>query len=477
MGRGIGQRVVLGGHGPDGARRVAWRLVSAGALVLLIGTVGGCLTVFDRNNSNIDDDASQQTPDDDVASRGDSADFDLGPDARTPWDSTDTPDFLAGDIDVVSSDLLGPDVQVECTQDQDCDDGIDCTQDLCNQQGVCGNLPNDAACGAPSACVSFTCLPAIGCQEVQSAGVCDDGDPCTSGDVCSGGVCQGTPGWTAQCNYAQAPNVGTCQPGVLSETTKAEALAVVNEFRVLSGLEPVPYLSEGDVQTQAAALMMAANASLSHTPPNSWFCWTQNGYDGANSGNLHIMGSSAPTDAFHPIEALSGFLIDDGVPSLGHRRWVLDPFLPGISYGSVHGTALEATSYPYVSASALKVIYSYDAEIDDTALEYVAYPVNDYPSNYFQNDWYMSFSALVDPTDRWSNMNVSFASATITVTGPNNTNMAVSAVSWNNDGMGVPNHLQWKVAGVQDLVKYTVRIQNVKNGASTLNYEYWFRLE
>lgn len=477
MGKGMGGTVVSETKGPWSPGRRLGQLALPALLAVTSLTFGGCLRLLDPDGNNSSDDSTRQRPDDDLATGLDSSDSDLGMDAVAPSDTAANSETVDGDADVSSLDLSGSDLQPQCTGNLECDDGIDCTQDLCDPQGLCSNVPNDASCGNSTTCVLFSCQPTIGCQQQEVVGPCDDGDPCTAQDSCSGGTCQGTPAWTAQCNYTQAPNVATCQPGSLSEATKAEALDLVNEFRQLSGLEPVPYLGEGDVQTQAAALMMAANASLNHTPPNSWFCWTQAGYDGAYSGNLFIWGSSVPADPLPPIEALLGFLIDDGVPSLGHRRWVLDPFLPGISFGSVHGTALEDTAYPYVSASALKVIYSYDADIATSALEYIAYPVNDYPSAYFQNDWYLSFSALVDPTDRWSNNSVSYASATIKVIGPNNANMAVSSISWNNDGMGVPNHLQWKVANLKDGVTYTVKIENVKNGAQTLNYEYWFRLE
>lgn len=462
------------GNGVRQSGRPLGHLLIVACMLFVATTVGACLKSSHSDGIH-DDDLAQPGTDSSTLADGRSVD------SVGEWDAQDSSDAVdretsAADAEV-STDALGPDVQVQCTGNLQCDDGIDCTQDLCTPQGLCSNQPSHTLCQSPNPCVLSTCVPGVGCQQQDLTGPCDDGDPCTADDVCVAQVCQGTPAWTAECHYDQAPNLAACEPGSLSEATKTQALLLVNDIRQLSGLPSVPYLNAGDQQTQAAALMMAANAALNHTPPASWKCFTQEGYDGASSSNLHYFGSSAPDGPFHPIESILGFLIDDGVPSLGHRRWLLDPFLPGISYGSVHGTTLVSSDYPYVATAALKVIYTYDADIGSSELEYVAYPFHDYPSDYFQSNWYLSFSALVDPTNRWNNANVSYANATVAVTGPNDAPMTVSDIQWDNDAMGIPNHIQWKVANLKNLETYVVRITNVKNGSQSMNFEYWFRLE
>jgi hypothetical protein len=71
---------------------------------------------------------------------------------------------------------------VECTNDAGCDDGNPCTDDVCF---------------------------ASACLHLNNTNPCDDGLACTTGDVCGGGVCQGTaacaPGLTCD------PSSGTCQ--------------------------------------------------------------------------------------------------------------------------------------------------------------------------------------------------------------------------------------------------------------------------
>ena len=86
-----------------------------------------------------------------------------------------------------------------------CDDGLDCTLDACDGAGGCVVTPAGGACLIDGACVakgeaspSESCLY---CEPTQSAlawssraegDLCDDGDPCTSVDLCVAEVCTGT---------------------------------------------------------------------------------------------------------------------------------------------------------------------------------------------------------------------------------------------------------------------------------------------
>lgn len=275
--------------------------------------------------------------------------------------------------------------------------------------------------------------------------------------------------------YDVIPNVANCNEGVLKTVEKEKALTRLNMIRALSGLPAVIYDNANDTQTAKSALMSVANSQLNHTPPNNWLCWTQAGYNGSSTGNLYITWSSISSFNTSTEYFLDGWLIDDNVESLGHRRWVLDPFLPRTSFGRVDGTTSVSSAYPYATGATLKVIYGEAANISNTTLEYVAYPVGNYPIALFNKNWYLSFSVLADKTNKWNNSNVSFANSTITVTGPNGA-MTVSAIKYDNNGMGVPNNLQWKVAGLQDNVQYSVNIGNVmvNNQARAYNYSFKF---
>jgi N-acetylneuraminic acid mutarotase len=93
-----------------------------------------------------------------------------------------------------------------------CNDGNLCTSNDVCASGVCGGMP--VTCTAQDQChLAGTCNPATGqCTNPPAANgsACNDGNLCTTGDACSAGVCSGTPfTCTAidQCHVA-----GTCNP-------------------------------------------------------------------------------------------------------------------------------------------------------------------------------------------------------------------------------------------------------------------------
>ena len=79
---------------------------------------------------------------------------------------------------------------LHATNQLPCDDGDACTVgDTCSG-GLCQAQP--LVCYDDEPCTLDGCDPAVGCQFLPAAGVCDDGDPCTAGDACDGGTCAGT---------------------------------------------------------------------------------------------------------------------------------------------------------------------------------------------------------------------------------------------------------------------------------------------
>jgi hypothetical protein len=75
--------------------------------------------------------------------------------------------------------------------DVPCDDADACTAgDLC-VAGACTGTPRECPDdGNP--CTDDVCVPGSGSCGVARDGICDDADPCTGGDVCVAGACQGT---------------------------------------------------------------------------------------------------------------------------------------------------------------------------------------------------------------------------------------------------------------------------------------------
>ncbi len=134
-------------------------------------------------------------------------------------------------------------------------------------------------------------------------------------------------GWTG--------SVATCVPGVTSAAYIAATINMVNFYRAMARLpadvENDPAL---DAKAQQAALMMAAQVDLSHTPPPGWACFTADGAEAALKSNL-ALGAAGAT-------AVTLYGADEGVAGLGHRRWIVFPPLASVGTGSTDtgGTAV-----------------------------------------------------------------------------------------------------------------------------------------
>ncbi|GMV44397.1 MAG: hypothetical protein AMXMBFR64_61130 [Myxococcales bacterium] len=83
-----------------------------------------------------------------------------------------------------------------------CDDDNPCTVDSCDAGGGCVHVPAEdpccqggkGICDDDDPCTVDLCDPESGaCAYEPNLGFCNDGDPCTSGDTCTDGVCKGSP--------------------------------------------------------------------------------------------------------------------------------------------------------------------------------------------------------------------------------------------------------------------------------------------
>lgn len=121
-----------------------------------------------------------------------------------------------------------------------------------------------------------------------------------------------------------------CVVGDESAASRAATLRTINALRDLAGLAPVTLDPERNRQALAAALMMRAAQRLSHYPEPDWPCYSEEGVAGAATSNLFLGISGA--------YAMVGYVDDAGVPSLGHRRWLLDPSASQFGTGSTGTT-------------------------------------------------------------------------------------------------------------------------------------------
>ncbi len=136
-------------------------------------------------------------------------------------------DGLAAAICAVNGAGLGPAIpcadQTDCTLDgcepgkgcthvpsnAGCDDGNACTTgDLCGPAGCVGT---PKACDDGKACTEDTCVLATGeCKAENTAGPCDDLNPCTVFDICFSGTCQGN--GAKSCNDENPCTTDACVP-------------------------------------------------------------------------------------------------------------------------------------------------------------------------------------------------------------------------------------------------------------------------
>jgi hypothetical protein len=143
-----------------------------------------------------------------------------------------------------------------------------------------------------------------------------------TGDLCAR--------WTAaRENLMDAPwngSTASCDPGSLSPEAIDTALGYVNLLRDMAGLAPVETSEENNRLAQGCALLMAAGGTITHTPPDTWDCWTKERSDTAGASSV----SSGPA-----LASIDGYMVDPGNPTtIGHRRWILSNMLESIGFGS-----------------------------------------------------------------------------------------------------------------------------------------------
>jgi uncharacterized protein YkwD len=121
-------------------------------------------------------------------------------------------------------------------------------------------------------------------------------------------------------------SVAACDPGDISADGRTNALRLLNLHRWMVGLPEVTTDAGRNASTQACALMMHANGTLSHDPPTNWICYSGDGASAAGSSNI----STGPG-----VMSVDLYMVDPGNPTtMGHRRWILSNALGPVGLGS-----------------------------------------------------------------------------------------------------------------------------------------------
>lgn len=140
-------------------------------------------------------------------------------------------------------------------------------------------------------------------------------------------------------------DVGTCNAGDTAAAFKDAVMLRINYFRAMAGVPAaVAWDPTYSTKAQAAALIMAANGSLSHDPPASWKCYSAEGDEAAGKSNLSL--------GRYGWDAISGYMEDWGPNNgyVGHRRWVLYPQTQTMGTGDI----------PPGSSSAANALWVFD---------------------------------------------------------------------------------------------------------------------
>ena len=284
--------------------------------------------------------------------------------------------------------------------------------------------------------------------------------------------------------YTAQPDLAHCTAGVLRTEAKAAFLSAFNALRALHGLAPVRYNSAADHATGEAAMMMAANDALSHDPPPSWKCWSAAGAGAAGSSNL-LGGVSSPYLGYEDDNAvLAEWLIEGDSDAIGHRRWLLDPYLDQTAFGRfiavlpggerVDSAVMKVFDFPATSPN--------DSGHDDlhprgshgTIPEFVAWPQGAYPRMFFSPRARFSFSISQDPADVDASGTPDFSDAVVSISDGDHL-LPVRDQLWDNEGYGVSNCLSWRIDGIVAGKTYAVTISGIR-GAPRERYAYTFRI-
>ena len=137
--------------------------------------------------------------------------------------------------------------------------------------------------------------------------------------------------------YAEEPDpIGCTRTGSLTEAAQQEALDYLNFLRWIAGLKPVTRSPIYSLRSQNAALLLAANDEISHSPdqPEQMDdALYESALLGTSLGNLAKFNWMRPEILLDGVEY---FARDDGsmnLSVLGHRRWLLNPAMAETGFG------------------------------------------------------------------------------------------------------------------------------------------------
>ena len=188
--------------------------------------------------------------------------------------------------------------------------------------GTCKGGGAAVSCDDTNACTDDACLSPVGCVHTPRAGSCDDGDPCTAGDTCSGGIC--TPGAPRDCNDSEPCTIDSCLAGYGCKNVNVSNGTVCQQG-ACSGLTlTTPMICTmgvcgggGDMLSCDDGLQCTVDAcdpidGCSNTPATGW-CLIEGGCYQANQ----FMNGNACRKCSPAVSSTTWTLLNDGDPCGG----------------------------------------------------------------------------------------------------------------------------------------------------------------
>lgn len=199
----------------------------------------------------------------------------------------------------------------------------------------------------------------------------------------------------AEVTYATKPVTSApYKAGVLSDTTLNSAVDMLNQVRYIAGLSyDVKLKDEYNELAQAASLVNYVNGTMSHHPeqPSDMDKDLYDlGYKGAGESN--IVWASWEDWPLNDLIVNSWMADDDdgNISRVGHRRWILNPYMKQTGFGVVKGDrGLHGAMYAFDNS---------DSIFGENDITGVAWPAQNMPVGYFgaEYPWSVSMGTEVD---------------------------------------------------------------------------------
>lgn len=327
-------------------------------------------------------------------------------------------------------------------------------------------------CGANAECGRGQCWCSAGFMGDANAG-CTPGNPCEAADCVFGATCRDT--GECVCDIGFMDDQGTCVPideefpeertmaevcerwnrdypetagpqwqtepadqcstGELDTAFQLDAVRRVTLYRWLAGLPGVTTLSEYATATQACATTLdAQNVGATRDITEDFACFSEAAADAAQQ-------SSILRTARSPAEAVDTFIEDADAPTLGNRRWILNPEMGATAFGF---------------RGDYTCMYATDNN-GSTTRAFVAYPFSVFPVAALRGRWMWASNTLFTS-----------AATTVTVMTADGTNVPITNVQ-RLEGLSFPAAMVWEVAGAAP-GEYTVTLQGLAGAMNELTY-------